>query len=340
MKSRRREWWWIVGALIALVMLSVASISVGAVRIPIAATISWILGGTGDLSESQRIIIGELRFPRILAAWVVGGALATAGVGFQGLFRNALSDPYIIGASSGAALGVSLVIVTGVQAVFFGLGAIALAAMLGSIVVVSIVFFVGALGRHSSPITLLLSGVAISSLANAMVSLLLFLNDQKAIVILSWLMGSIAGCDWNSLVVSGGIAVLGVAIVWSQSRAMDAYLLGDATSQSLGLDLFRFRIWIIVGASIATAAAVSLAGIVGFIGLIAPQIARLLVGPRHGVLIPMSLCLGAGIMLVADAISRTIVSPSELPVGVITAMLGCPFFLGLLLTRGAKRAIL
>jgi iron complex transport system permease protein len=340
MNSRKREWLWILVAFVAIVLASLASISVGAVRVPFKDSLSWFLGAANELSDSQRVIIWELRLPRVLAAWVVGGALACAGVGFQGLFRNVLCDPYIIGASSGAALGVSIIIVTGIQTMFLGLGAIALAAMIGSILVVSLVFLVGALGRHASPLTLLLSGVAISSLANALVSLLMFLNDQKAIVILSWLMGSIAGSGWDSLLVSGGVATLGIAIVWSQSRAMDAYLLGDVTSQSLGLDLFRFRVWIILGASFATAAAVSMAGIVGFIGLIAPQIGRLLVGPRHGALIPMSFCLGAGIMLLADAISRTIVAPSELPVGVVTAMLGCPFFLALLLTRGSKRGML
>jgi iron complex transport system permease protein len=158
----------------------------------------------------------------------------------------------------------------------------------------------------------------------------MYLNDDSVVVILAWLMGSLAGNDWSVVFATTLSSLLGFAILWSMSRPMDVFLLGDVTSESLGLDLFRFRILLVVGSSIATAAAVASAGIIGFVGLIAPHVARRLVGPRHLWLLPMSACVGAAIMMVADVAARTVVAPAELPVGILTAILGCPFFLFLL----------
>jgi iron complex transport system permease protein len=338
--SRLRHPIYLLWLAFGLLLISlVFGISMGAVRIPFFTTVGWLLGMDNGLSDSQRAILYELRMPRVLTAIIVGSSLAAAGVGFQCLFRNVLAEPYIIGASSGAALGVAIVIVFNFNAMFMGIGAPAIAALLGSVGVVSLVFLVGALGRGSSQLSLLLSGVAISSLANAAVSLLLFLNNQKAMVIVSWLMGSISSSTWSSTAVSGAIGGLGVAILWSRSRALDAYMLGDTASTSLGLDLVRFRLWMIVGGSLATAAAVSSAGIVGFVGLVAPQIARMLVGPKHSYLIPMSVFCGGIVMLLADVLARSLNASLELPVGVLTALLGGPFFFALLMTRSRSRAL-
>lgn len=322
-----------------LLLSLVVGLSMGAVPIPFSVTIGWIFGWDNGLTDSQRAILYELRLPRVLTAIIVGSSLAAAGVGFQGLFRNVLAEPYIIGASSGAALGVAVVIVLNINAIFMGVSTPALAALLGSVGVVSLVFLVGAAGRGSSQLSLLLSGVAISALANAAVSLLLFLNNQKAIVIMSWLMGSISSATWSSTAISSVIGGLGVAIIWSRSRALDAYLLGDTASTSLGLDLVRFRTWMIIGGSLATAAAVSSAGVVGFVGLVAPQIARMLVGAKHSYLIPMSVCCGGTVMLLADVLARSLHESLELPVGVLTALLGGPFFFVLLMTRNGSRTL-
>ncbi len=338
--SRMRHPAYLLFFTIGLLLLSIVfGISMGAVRIPFATTFAWLFGIDNGLSDSQRAILFELRMPRVLTAIIVGSSLAAAGVGFQGLFRNVLAEPYIIGASSGAALGVAIVIVLNLNATLLGISAPAIAALLGSMGVVALVFLVGALGRGSSQLSLLLSGVAISALANAAVSLLLFLNNQKAMVIVSWLMGSISSATWSSTAISGAVGGLGVAILWSRSRALDAYMLGDTASTSLGLDLIRFRLWMIVGGSLATAAAVSSAGIVGFVGLVAPQIARMLVGPKHSYLIPMSVCCGGIVMLLADVLARSLHDNLELPVGVLTALLGGPFFFGLLITRRGSRAL-
>jgi iron complex transport system permease protein len=323
----------LVVAMLLVLVLATMSLAIGAVAIPMSDLFDWIWqSNRSNLSASQQTILWQLRLPRILCACLVGSALAIAGVGFQGLFRNPLADPFVIGASSGAALGATLVVVSGAQLSIWGLGASVIGPMIGSAAVVFIVFLVGSMGRKASVLTLLLSGIAIGSMVNAIVSLLMFLNEQKAMVVLSWLMGSLAGSDWEVVRIAAIATLLGALVLWAASRPMDAYLLGDTVSQSLGLSLAGHRAWIIGGASLLTATAVGSVGIIGFIGLVAPQIARLLVGPRHFWLIPTSGCVGAIILLLSDAVARTIVAPAELPVGIVTSLFACPFFLSLLLT--------
>ena len=299
-----------------------------------------LFGNPSGLTSTERTILLELRLPRMITAILVGGSLGIAGVGFQALFRNPLADPYIIGASSGAALGVTVAIVLGWQAAWFGLRTSAIAALLGSLTLVAVVLAIGSISRRSGSLSLLLAGVALSSMINSVVSLLMFWNEDKVIVIFAWLMGSLASNDWQSITSTSFIALVGLIVLWSLSRPLDAYLLGDVASQSLGLNLICFRVLLVAGASIATGAAVSSAGIIGFVGLIAPHMARWTVGPKHVWLTPMSACYGAMILIAADAIARTIVAPTELPVGSITALLGCPFFLGLLLFRSHTSTLL
>ena len=311
---------------IALFSCFVGAASISPLRLYEAVT------GDSVLSTTDRTILLQLRLPRILTAILVGGSLASAGVGFQGLFRNPLAEPYVIGASSGATLGVALVIVCGLKASLLSLGATTIAAMVGALAVVLLVLVIGSLARTPSTISLLLAGVVISSLINAIVSALMFLFDQKAVVILSWLMGSLANSHWGTVMMAAVVGGSGMLMIGFLSRPLDAYALGDTTSQSLGLDLNRFR-WLIIGAaSVATAGAVAAAGMIGFVGLISPHIARQFVGSRHISLIPMSICVGASLMLVADSMARIVMAPAELPVGIVTAILGCPFFLWLLLT--------
>ena len=317
-----------------LLVLAVVSLISGAVSISAYGVLQWMIGMEAtSLTQTERTILMQLRLPRVITACLVGGSLGIAGVGFQGLFRNPLADPYVIGASSGAGLGVTLAVVLGFQINVLGLSGIAASAVAGSLLAVAIVFAIGSVGRGSTVLTLLLAGVAVSSMINAIASLLMYMNDDSVVVILAWLMGSLAGNDWGVVLATAVASLVGFSILWSMSRPMDVFLLGDVTSQSLGLDLLRFRFLLVAGSSIATAAAVASAGIIGFVGLIAPHIARRLVGPRHLRLLPMSACVGASIMLIADVVARTLVAPAELPVGILTALLGCPFFLFLLKSR-------
>ena len=330
----------VVIAWVILATASLVSLFVGAIAISPWEAVDLLFGNPSGLTSTERTILLELRLPRMITAILVGGSLGIAGVGFQALFRNPLADPYIIGASSGAALGVTVAIVLGWQAAWFGLRTSAIAALLGSLTLVAVVLAIGSISRRSGSLSLLLAGVALSSMINSVVSLLMFWNEDKVIVIFAWLMGSLASNDWQSVTSTSFIALVGLIVLWSLSRPLDAYLLGDVASQSLGLNLICFRVLLVAGASIATGAAVSSAGIIGFVGLIAPHMARWTVGPKHVWLTPMSACYGAMILIAADAIARTIVAPTELPVGSITALLGCPFFLGLLLFRSHTSSLL
>ena len=320
--------------LLAVSLIAALSLSIGESYVSPMDWLSAVFGFSED--SVRRTIICDLRLPRVLSACLVGGALAGAGAAFQGLFRNALAEPYVIGASSGAALGVAIAIVLGMQTSIAGLGATAVMAMVGSLAVVSLVLGIGTAVQSWSTATLLLAGIAISSLVNSIVSALMILNDMRAIAVLSWVMGSMAAAHWSSLLIAVAIAVPSILVIVASSRALDAFSLGDSTASSLGMNIKLFRFVLVTAASLATAAAVSLAGIVGFVGLVAPHIARQAVGSRHAAMLPLSILIGTGLMMFADSISRTIIAPAELPVGIITALIGSPFFLWMLLVGNRR----
>ncbi len=331
------KWFLLLAALLLLLVVSVTTLFIGAVNISVADCFrEFCLGETGALSQASRNILLEIRLPRLLAAVMAGASLGVAGVAFQALFRNPLADPYIIGASSGAAFGVTVVIVLGWSVSWFGLRSASCGALAGSVVLTAIVLIVGFAARTTTSTTLLLAGVVISSMINSLVSLLMFINDEKVVVILSWLMGSLAGNTYSSLVTTFLLSALGGVLIFSASRLLDAYLLGDGPSQSLGIDLFSFRTWLVLGGGMLTASSVAAGGVIGFVGLIAPHIARGIAGPSHRWLIPMSACTGGLLLVIADTAARTVVAPVELPVGVMTALMGCPVFL-LILVRQPRR---
>lgn len=325
-----------IGALLATVVLGLLSGFLGATPIP-PSEILDALTGSSAIDETTLTILLKLRLPRIVTATFVGGSLAAAGCAFQGLFRNPLAEPYVIGASSGAGLGVAIVVVSGLQVTFLSIGATAILALAGALGVVFTVMLIAGASSQQSSASLLLSGVVISSMVSATVSLLMFLCDQRAVVILTWLMGSLASSDWGTATLVMSLGGIGIFVVILSARALDVYSLGDTASESLGLNLRRFRWILVLSASLCTAAAVAASGIVGFVGLIAPHIARGFVGPRHAELVPMSVCIGAMLMLAADTVARIMIAPAELPVGIVTALLGCPFFLWLLLNGGRSR---
>ncbi|MBI1895018.1 MAG: iron ABC transporter permease [Acidobacteria bacterium] len=317
-----------------LIVTAVLSLGIGAVRIPPDRVVEILFGEVeSGIGATHKTIIWELRLPRILLACLVGAGLGTAGAGYQGLFRNPLADPFVIGASSGAALGATLVIVSELEPRVAGLGAVPAAALAGSLLAVALVYVIASVGRQVSLVSLLLAGVATSSFIGAVVSLLLFLHDEKLVTIFGWLMGSLSGRGWPALRTAAPLILFGSGALWLLARPLDALTFGEETAASLGVRLGRLRGMIVVAASLATAAGVAAGGIIGFVGLIAPHLARLLVGARHGVVIPASGLLGGLLLVIADDLARTVASPAELPVGVVTALLGSPFFLWLLKAR-------
>lgn len=321
---------WLVGMASLLVALSAASLSLGAVRLSPGEV--WVaLMEPSAVSHTSFLIVRELRLPRVLLAILVGAGLAGSGAAYQALFRNPLADPYVIGASSGAAFGAALAVMAR-GAGWGGAWLLPVAAFAGALAAVGLVWLLGGLGEHSSPITLLLAGVAVSTILGAAVSLLMILDDQSLRILFGWLLGSLSGRSWGPLAYGAPMIVFGLAWVWLLARPLDVLTLGDDAARSLGLSLSRSRLSIVAAASLTAAAAVSMTGVIGFVGLIAPHAARLVFGGRHALLVPASCLAGALLLLAADIAARTLAAPQEIPVGIVTALLGGPFFLYLLRT--------
>jgi iron complex transport system permease protein len=278
-------------------------------------------------------IVWEMRFGRVLLASLIGAGLAVSGAALQGLFRNPLADPFVVGASHGAALGATLAIISGAQGGVAGFGPVPLAAFGGALLAVALVYGIAKMGGVVPVTALLLAGAALSTFLGAIVSLLMLFNEQNLYTIFAWLLGGLSGRSWSHLWASLPYMVVGIGALWLLARPLDALAFGDETAQSLGLPLGRTRGAIVAAASLTTAAAVAAGGTIGFVGLIAPHTARLLVGADHARLIPTSALVGALLLLLADDVARTILAPLELPVGIVTALLGGPFFLYLLKTR-------
>jgi len=316
----------LVGALISL--------GVGAVFLePDRVLAALLRRNDPTVSVMDAAIVWDLRLARILLGMLIGGGLAASGAAFQGLFRNPLADPFIVGASGGAALGATLAITLGLQWSGAGFGPVPLAAFVGALIAVTLAYSVAEVGGSTSVVTLLLAGSALSTLFSAIVALLMTLSDSNLHETYSWLLGGLSGRSWGHLGASWPYLLLGSLGLWLCARPLDALACGEETAQTLGLSVRRARLFIIVLATLTTAAAVASGGIIGFVGLIAPHIARLFFGSSHARLIPASILVGGLLMLLADGIARTVLAPIELPVGIVTSVLGGPFFLYLLKSR-------
>ena len=320
---------------LGLLLLAGMVISLGVGAVSLTPTDIWAVFKGQPVKASHATIIWDFRLARVLLVCLSGASLAAAGAGFQGLFRNPLADPFIVGASSGAALGATISVVFSDK---IGMVIpIHIAGFFGALLAVLLVYTLAETSSYGSIAGLLLAGVAISTVLSALASLLLLLNNEILAGIFAWLQGGFSGRSWSHLRQTTLIAVTGITILAAMSRPLDALGAGEESAESLGLNLRQTRLIIVIGASLATAAAVGAGGIIGFIGLIAPHLARPLFGAKHARLIPASMLIGAILLLLADNIARTIMSPIELPVGFFTALLGGPFFLILLRTGGKRQ---
>ncbi|MBN1219372.1 MAG: iron ABC transporter permease [Anaerolineae bacterium] len=323
----------LLGGLLILVIF--LSLGLGAVTIPPSQV--WAVlssqSPANEVSPATSTIVRDFRLARILLAALVGAALAGAGAAFQGLFRNPLADPFVIGASGGAALGATLAIAFGWTITWLGFAPVPLAAFAGAMLAVTLAYTISEVSGQTNVLALLLAGIALSSAFSAGVSLLMVLNDHDFVNIFFWLMGGFSGRSWDDLWVALPYIVVGLLGLALLARPLDVLAFGEETAQGLGVSVRQVRLLIVLCATLVTAAAVASSGIIGFVGLIAPHIARILWGPVHGLLLPTSILLGALLLVLADTAARTVMAPIELPVGILTALLGAPFFLYLLHAR-------
>ena len=283
----------------------------------------------GGIKESQQTIILNIRLPRILLAALVGIALATTGAAFQGLLKNPMADPYIIGISSGAALGAAIAIVSGLS-LLIGFFALPLMAFMGGLFSVLTVYNLARVGNKVPIYNLLLSGVALSSFFSAVTSLLMILNSQEMSQIVFWLLGSFSGRKWHHVQIAAPLIIAGVVALNFYARELNLMLFGESTAQSLGVNIEKVKKTLLVISSLTVATAVAASGTIGFVGLIIPHGVRLVVGPDHRILMPVAAITGGIFMVLTDTLARTLMSPTEIPVGIITSIFGGPFFIYLL----------
>jgi iron complex transport system permease protein len=280
------------------------------------------------LKETSRIIIWKIRLPRIILTVIAGMGLGVSGAVFQGIFRNPMANPYILGISSGAAFGVTLGMTMGLQITFLGIGAIPISAFIGAISASVVVYLISGGGRDILP--LLLSGIAMGFLLSAMMSLLMYFNRSQLENIIYWTMGSFNAANWQKVGITAPVILPGSIFIILFSRDLNLIVLGEDSASSLGISVKKSRLTFLLISTIITASAVAVSGVIGFVGLIVPHAMRIITGPDHRTLIPYSMFGGAILLLISDTIARTIMAPTEIPVGIVTSLLGAPFFLFLL----------
>ncbi|KOF21147.1 iron ABC transporter [Ensifer adhaerens] len=318
----------------------VGSIMTGAADASLSNVVRWLLGANDAdqvLSVRDRIIILDIRLPRAVLGMLVGASLAVSGVVMQGLFRNPLADPGLVGVSSGASLGAVLLIVLG-SAVFgplfalFGFYALPVAAFIGGLITTLLLYRIATRGGQTSVATLLLAGIALGALTGAFTGVLIFMADDKQLRdVTFWGLGSLAGANWTKIAAAAPIILLSLAVTPFLSRGLNAITLGEAAAFHMGIPVQRMKNIAIVSVAAATGASVAVSGGIGFVGIVVPHLLRLVIGPDHRYLVPASALLGGTLLILADMIARTIASPAELPIGIVTAFIGAPFFLWILL---------
>ncbi len=339
---RRSLWPRLALGLTLLLSVALVALAVGPASIPLDATARIVLSHlpglelADGLSAIWRDIIWEVRLPRVLLAGLVGATLAMVGATYQGVFRNPLAEPYLIGVATGAALGSTIVVVSSLSVSWHGLSLLPLAAFAGAMVSVVVVYGVARVGNTVPATTLILAGVAVASLSTAVTSFLMLRSTTHMFTIFSVVLGGFNTAAWPKLIWVVPYALPAAVLILAHGRILNVLSLDEEQARHLGVDVERTKLLLLGAASLATAAAVSVSGTIGFVGLIVPHAVRMLWGPDHRTLLPMSIVLGAAFLILADLLARTIDQPSEIPVGIITAFCGVPFFLYLLRrTRGA-----
>ncbi|GAB4074014.1 iron ABC transporter permease [Barrientosiimonas marina] len=330
-------------ALAFLVIAVLTAVSVGTVSVPVLDIIKIIgaqifrLPAADDIDPMYVNIISEIRLPRVLLAGLVGASLAIAGAAFQGLLQNPLADPYILGVSSGASVGAVATLFFNVSIPFLGLYTLPVLSIAAALLTILLVlFFARRVDRSMRVETIILTGIIFSSFLGAFISLIIALTDDQLQQIMGWLLGSVSSRGWRYIGIMVPFFILGVCLLLMNTRELNAMSFGEERAQHLGVDVGKRKLMILVAGSIVTGAAVAVSGAIGFVGLVIPHLTRRLWGPDHVHLLPLSVIIGAGFLILTDLISRTIISPTILPIGVITALIGAPVFAIILMNQRQK----
>lgn len=334
-------------SLVALASVVVLAAGIGSVPIPagevvaavgrglqagVAAAIDRAPADAVEASIADRIV-WQIRLPRVVLAALVGCALALAGAAYQAVFRNPLADPYLLGAASGAGLGATLAIVGGGALAGAAAVGVPVAAFLGASAAVALVVAVARRGWSLPIVPLVLAGVVVGSLLAAATSFVLLAAREQAAGVLTWLLGSLAFASWSRVATLAPVVAVAGAVLLATARPLDVLQLGERSAAQLGLPVEAVKLTVVAAGTLATAAAVSVAGVIGFVGLLVPHAVRLAFGPDHRRLVPLAAVWGAAFLVVADLVARTVIAPAEVPVGVVTAVVGAPVFLLLLRRR-------
>ncbi|ABW18463.1 FecCD family ABC transporter permease [Alkaliphilus oremlandii] len=333
-----------------LLMISLAailiSVVIGVANVTVIDSIKIILkpvpliGNYMDVSNIQKshmAIIQNIRLPRVLLSFLVGYGLSIVGVSFQGMLKNPMADPFIVGTSSGAALGAAIAILLKLNRTFMGMGAISIFAFIGALLSTLIVYTMARIKGKVPVTTLLLAGVATGQFFTAIMSFLMTISTKDVSTIIFWTLGSFSGRGWNHVQITVLPVLLGSILIYVFSKDLNIMLLGEDSAKNMGVEVEKVKKIILITSVLITACLVSVSGIIGFVGLIVPHIVRIVVGPDHRVLIPASGLVGGTFLVVADTVARTMIAPTEIPVGIITALAGGPFFIYLL--RKYKKSV-
>ena len=333
----------LLGLITLLVLIVALATAFGSVKIPFSTVWNVLVSAlplvdiTPDWPSAIGTIVLEIRLPRVILAGLVGAALATAGATYQGLFRNPLADPYLIGVAQGAALGAVAGFLLPIAWQSMSFGIVPLFAFAGALTSTAIVYMLAKVGKTLPVTTLILAGVALGALWGSITSYLVISSGEKMHGIIFWLMGSFSLSQWSEVLVILPYVVVGTLIILLYARPLNIMQLDEEQAKQLGVNVERLKLVLLVAATLITAASVSFVGTIGFVGIIIPHAVRLVWGADHRFLLPLSVLTGAIFLIIADLIARTILAPTEIPIGVITAICGAPFFLYLL--RRRKMAI-
>jgi iron complex transport system permease protein len=326
---------WLAGGVVAAVVAVVAGAAFGPVSMPLPDVARELLWFDSALTDTQQTVLWQIRLPRVVLGLLVGGMLALSGASYQGVFRNPLADPYLLGAAAGAGLGVTIVIVGSADGAPTPIAA-PVAAFVGALVAVALTYALGSAGTaRASTASLILAGVAVTTFLTAAQTYVQQRNQDTVRQVYNWILGRLATAGWREVWLVLPYMAVSAVVLLLHRRTLDVLAVGDDEATALGLHARRTRLVVVVAASLGTAAAVAVSGLIAFMGIIVPHTVRLLAGSSHRVILPLSMLFGGAFLVVADLLARTVASPAEIPIGVVTAFFGAPFFI--LVLRTSKR---